>query len=146
MKSVFAIAAATLVAGPVFADGNASGDAAAGEAVFAKCAACHVVKNNAGETLAGKRAKTGPNLFNVSGRTAGTVEGFKYGKSTVAAGEAGLVWDEALFVTYVQDPTGFLRNFLDDKKARSKMSFKLRSEEDATNLYAFLAQFAAEDS
>ncbi len=147
MKSVFAIAAAMMIAGPVFADGHAaSGDAAAGEAVFAKCASCHVVMNEAGDTLAGKRAKTGPNLFNIAGKAAASTEGFRYGKDALAAGEAGLVWTEETFVAYVQDPTAFLREFLDNKRARSKMSFKLRGEEDATNLYAYLAQFAAEGS
>ena len=146
MKSVFAIAAATLIAGPVFADGHAaSGDAAAGEAVFAKCAACHVVMNEEGETLAGKRAKTGPNLYNLAGKPAASNEDFRYGKDALAAGEAGLVWTEANFVAYVQDPTAFLREFLDNNRARSKMSFKLRGEEDAINLYAYLAQFTAEE-
>lgn len=146
MKSVLSIAAAALIAGPVFADGHAaSGDAAAGEAVFAKCAACHVVMNEEGETLAGKRAKTGPNLYDIAGKPAASVEDFRYGKDAVAAGEAGLVWTEETFVAYVQDPTGFLREYLDNKRARSKMSFKLRGEEDATNLYAYLAQFSEEE-
>ena len=146
MKNVYALAAATMLAGPVFADGHAaSGDAAAGEAVFAKCAACHVVMNEAGETLAGKRAKTGPNLFNIAGKPAASTEDFRYGKDALAAGEAGLVWTEETFVTYVQDPTAFLREFLDNKRARSKMSFKLRDVEEATNLYAYLAQFTAEE-
>lgn len=147
MKSVFAIAAATMIAGPAFADGHAaSGDAAAGEAVFGKCMACHVVKNEAGETLAGKRAKSGPNLFNLDGKPAASVEGYRYGKDVLAAGEAGLVWTEETFVAYVQDPTAFLREFLDNGRARSKMSFKLRNAEDATNLYAYFAQFSAEGS
>ena len=36
-----------------------TGDAAAGEKVFAKCQTCHSVVNEAGEKLAGKGAKTG---------------------------------------------------------------------------------------
>jgi cytochrome c len=60
----------------------------------------------------------------------------------VAAGEKGLVWDQASFVAYVQDPTPFLREYLEDTGARGSMAFKVRSEEDAKNLYAFLASLA----
>jgi cytochrome c len=118
------------------------GDVAAGEKAFNQCQTCHVVVNDAGETLAGRNARTGPNLYAVSGRTAGTYEGFRYSPSMVAAGEKGLVWDEETFVAYVQDPTPFLREYLDDKGARGQMAFKVRSEEEAKNLYAFLASLA----
>ena len=86
-----------------------------------KCQTCHVVANEAGETLAGKNAKTGPNLYGLPGRVAGSVEGFKYGESIVALGQTGFVWDEANFVEYVQDPAKFLKAKLDDPKAKSKM-------------------------
>jgi cytochrome c len=127
-------------ASPAFAQG----DATKGEAVFRQCQTCHLVANEAGEVLAGNRAKTGPNLYGVFGRQAGTYPDFNYGDDLVAAGEAGLIWDEASFVEYAQDPAAFLKTTLDDRSARSKMSFKLRKAEDATNLYAFLAQFSPE--
>ena len=57
--------AATMLAAPAFADGHASGDVAAGEKAFRQCVSCHVVVNDAGETLAGKKAKTGPNLYGI---------------------------------------------------------------------------------
>ena len=140
-------AALALSAGSAFADAHGfSGDAAAGEGAFNQCQTCHVVVDADGETLAGRNAKTGPNLYEVMGRTAGTVEGFRYSDSMIAAGEAGLAWDEATFVAYVQDPTGFLREYLDDSRARGKMSFKVRKEEDATNLAAYLASLAPGDS
>ncbi|HDR27401.1 MAG TPA: cytochrome C, partial [Rhodovulum sp.] len=51
MKNQFALAAAAaLVAGPVFAQ-EASGNAEAGEKAFRQCITCHVVVNEAGETL-----------------------------------------------------------------------------------------------
>lgn len=56
-----------------------------------------------------------------------------------AAGQAGLIWDEAAFVAYVGDPLGFLKEVLDDRSARGKMSFRLRNERDAADLYAYLA-------
>jgi cytochrome c len=33
---------------------------------------------------------------------------------------------------------------LDDKKARAKMSYKVRDEEDARNVYAYLFSLSAE--
>ncbi|MEM8556068.1 MAG: cytochrome C [Pseudomonadota bacterium] len=125
---------------PAFADDDPlSGDPVAGARVFNQCQACHVVQNDAGETLAGRAAKTGPNLHNVNGRQAGTVDGFRYSDSIVEAGEAGLVWDEETFVAYVQDPTGFLREYLDNRRARGNMAYRLRDAGDATDLYAYLA-------
>ena len=56
----------------------------------------------------------------------------------VEAGDAGLAWNPEDFVAYVQDPTGFLREYLDDRGARGKMSFRLRGDEDAKNVYAFI--------
>jgi cytochrome c len=53
-------------------------------------------------------------------------------------GTTGFVWTEAEFVTYVADPKKFLVNKLDNKKARSKMSFKLKKDADARNIWAYL--------
>ena len=137
-------AAATLLAAPAFAEAHLpSGDVAAGEDQFnSQCVTCHVVVAPDGEKLAGRNARTGPNLYGVAMRQAGTVEGFRYSDSMVEAGEQGMVWDEANFVPYVQDPTGHLREVLDDRRARGKMAYKVRSEEDAVNLYAYLHSLA----
>lgn len=136
--------ALVMTATPAFADGHlaATGDAAAGESAFRQCQSCHVVQDESGEVLAGRAAKTGPNLYGVVGRTAGTVEGFNYSDLVVAAGAAGMVFDEATFVAYSMDPTAHARE-VSGEGGRSKMAFKVRKEEDALNLYAFLAQFGA---
>lgn len=140
MKLLTLTAAFSLLAAPVLAESHVSGDAEAGAAAFDKqCVTCHVVVNDEGETLAGRRAKNGPNLYGVAGRALGSFEGFRYGKSMIAAGEAGHMWSEENFVGYVQDPTGWLKETLDDKLVRGKMTFKVRKEEDAMNIYAFLA-------
>ena len=144
---LLSIAAVAVLAGPAFADGHTSsqGDAAAGEEQFNRqCVACHVVQDAAGEVLAGRNAKTGPNLFGVAGRTLGTVEGFRYGDSIVELGETGFGWTEESFVGYVQNPTDWLRNELDDRRARARMAYQVREEAQAYDLYAFLATFAAE--
>lgn len=120
-----------------------AGDPEAGASAFTgQCQNCHVVANEAGDVLAGRNARTGPNLYGVIGRQAGVVEGFRYGASLVEAGAAGLVWDEASFVAYVQDPNGFLQETLDNRRARGQMAFRVRSADDAANLYAFLATFS----
>ena len=52
------------------------------------------------------------------------------------------MWDEANFVGYTMDPTGWLRETLDNRRARGKMAFQVRAEEDALNLYAYLYSLA----
>jgi len=134
-KTLLLAGATSLLATPLFADSH-GGDAEAGEAVFKKCKACHQV----GE---GAKNRTGPLLNDVIGRTAGTAEDYKYSKSLIEAGEAGLVWDQALMVAYLEDPKTFLREFLDDSKAKSKMTLKLKKEEDRMNVAAYVATFSA---
>lgn len=144
IRTTATVLTALAFAAPVFAESHSMGDAEAGADAFSQCQTCHVVVDDEGNTLAGKTAKTGPNLYGVVGRQAGTVEDFRYGKSLVEAGEAGLVWDEENMVAFLKDPKEFLREYLDDDKARSKMSFKVRKDEDAINLAAFLATFSPE--
>ena len=128
-----AFAMFTLAGGYAYAfDG---GDATKGESVFKKCQSCHMV----GE---GAKNKVGPVLNDLIGRQAGTFEDYKYGASIVAAGEAGLVWTEEEIFAYLEDPRKYLRAKLDDKKAKSKMSFKLKKEEDRKHVIAYLKTFS----
>ena len=141
MNRFISVIFAVMLGSGASADGHsASGDASAGKLAFNKqCVACHVVVTDAGEKLAGRNSKSGPNLYNIAGATAGAVPGYRYGKSLVKAGaELGLIWTEETFSAYVQDPKDFLKVFLVDKKARAKMSFKVRKEEDARNIYSYL--------
>lgn len=98
----------------------ADGDAAKGERVFKKCAACHSADP-------GQR-KPGPHLQNIWDRPAASVEGFNYSS---AMQEAALVWDEAALRAFLRDPKGTV--------PRTKMSFRgITKEEDLTNLLAYL--------
>ena len=133
IRTLAAIAALSLSA-PAFADGHSAGDAQAGAKLFKKCKSCHMIASDDGEVLA-KGGKSGPNLYGMIGRAAGSVGGSKYSKDLVAAGEAGLVWDEVLLAEWVKDPKAFLRNILDDPKAKSKMSFKLKKGGDDISAY-----------
>lgn len=123
-------AALFALSAPVFA-----GDAAKGEKDFKKCKSCHMIVADDGTEIV-KGGKTGPNLYGVIGRTAGTAD-FKYGDSIVAAGAAGLVWDETNIVAYIADPKAFLVEATGDAGAKSKMSFKLAK--GGEDLAAYLA-------
>lgn len=127
MKTLFAVSATLVVLSfPAFAEG----DAAKGEKEFNKCKACHMIASES-ETIV-KGGKTGPNLYGVIGRTAGSVEDFSYSDGLAAKGEEGLVWDEAELSAYVKDPSAYLGS-------RSKMTFKLaKGSEDVA---AYLATF-----
>ncbi len=135
MKRIFLTIAAGLVSTSA---AYASGDAEAGEKVYKKCKACHAIVDPAGEVIV-KGGKVGPDLWGVVGRKAGSFEGFRYGASLVAAGEAGLVWTEDEMAKWLADPKGYLRDYLDDPAAKSKMTFKL--SKGAEDVIAYLATF-----
>ena len=140
--SYAAVALTAFGTAPVFAqDVTATGDAAAGESAFRQCQSCHVVVSPDGETLAGRNARTGPNLYGVPGAVSAHVEDYRYSDLMIAAGEQGHVYDEANFVAYVMDPTGHLQE-VTGESGRGKMTYKVRNEEDAVNLYAYLAELS----
>lgn len=67
----------------------ASADAAAGEAVFKKCASCHTVDK-------GGANKVGPNLYGLVDRPIATHEGFSYSAAMTEFSQGGTVlwtWD-----------------------------------------------------
>ena len=100
-------------------------DAAAGEKVFAKCKACHVID--------APTNRVGPSLHGVIGRTAGTVEGFKYSESMIQHGKDGLVWTNETIDQYLADPKGFV--------PKNKMAFPgLKKPEDRANVIAYIDQ------
>lgn len=114
-------------------------DVEAGKSVFKKCVACHQVGPDA-------KNKVGPVLNDVIGRQAGTFEGFKYRKSILAAGEKGLTWTDDAVAAYLEDPTKYMRSYLDDTTARSGMSFKLKKEQDRLDVVAFLKSTGKKDT
>ncbi|MDO9640486.1 MAG: c-type cytochrome [Pseudotabrizicola sp.] len=142
----FAISALTFAslafAAPAMAQ-DATGDAAAGERVFNKCQTCHVIADAEGTVLGGRNAKTGPNLYGLPGRAAGSQADFNgYGPDLVALGTSGFTWDEASFVEYVADPAKFLKTRLDNNGARSKMSFKLTNAKEKADVWAYIASLS----
>ncbi len=110
--------AAVSLAPPSWADG----DPEKGKKVFRKCKSCHSLE-------AGKN-KIGPHLNGVFGRTAGTIEGFKFSAALV---ESGIVWDEVTMDEYVTKPK--------DMVPKTKMNFVgLKKEKDRQDLIAYLKE------
>ena len=136
LSAVLALLAAT--------SATAQGDAAAGEAAFRQCVACHLVTTPTGDTLAGRAGRSGPNLYGVAGGPAGAVDGFRYSGRLGALKNAAVVWTEDNFVAYVQDPTGYIREATGNNSARGAMSFRVRSEADALNVYAYIVSLSAQ--
>ena len=139
MKTRALIAVLTCIAAPAFAQGDVSN----GEAQFGRqCVACHVVRDASGQVLAGRNAKVGPNLFGAANNLVAASEGFRYSDSISEVGEANTVWSEENFVAYIQDPTQWLRDTLDNRRARSKMGYKVRSSQEALDIFAYLSSLA----
>jgi cytochrome c len=100
----------------------AEGDAAKGEKIYKKCKACHSLE-------AGKK-KVGPSLAGLFGRTAGTVEGFKY---SAAMKDSGIVWDEETLDGFLTKPK--------DVVPKTRMAFPgLKKEQDRMDLIAYLKE------
>lgn len=135
-RIIVAATAALALAGPAFA----AGDATKGEADFKKCKACHAITGDDGTEIQ-KGGKTGPNLYGVVGRAAGTFPDFKYSEVMTEAGGKGLVWSEETLVSYLPDPSKFLEEFSGDATGKSKMTFKLTK--GAEDMAAYLASVAA---
>jgi cytochrome c len=97
----------------------AQGDAAAGEKIFAHCAACHSTKP--GEN------KIGPSLAGVFGRKSGTEPGYNY---SPAMKGANVTWDEKTLDEYLQGPGKFVRG--------TRMVYSVPNEKDRQDVIAYL--------
>ena len=105
-----------VVASPVQA-----GDIDAGAKVFKKCKACHWADQ--------EKNKTGPHLFGIIGRTAGSLESYK--KYSKAMKASGIVWDETTLTDYLRAPKKYLKD--------TKMAFAgLKKDADIENVIAYL--------
>ncbi len=103
----------------------AEGDVKKGERVYKKCKACHSL-------VAGKNG-LGPSLAGVMGRTAGTMEGYKFSKAMTAS---GVVWTNENMAEYLKKPRAFIKG--------TKMTFPgikgAKGPAQIADLIAFLEQ------
>jgi len=101
-------------------------DAAAGEKVFLKCRACHMIGPNA-------KNMVGPNLTGVVGRKAGIEPGYNYSDANK---NSGITWDEPTLEVYLKNPRA--------RVPGTKMTFPgLSSDDDIKNVIAYLKTFPA---
>lgn len=100
-----------------------------GKKVFRKCRSCHAVGPEA-------KNRVGPLLNGIVGRTAASVEGYKYSAALKAA---GITWTKEELDAFLTKPS---------KKVKgTKMIFAgLKKEKDRNNLIAYLSTFAADGS
>ena len=110
--------------GPDLATLLASGDAAAGANIFAKCTACHTIEQGGANGI-------GPNLWAIMGKPVGQhAAGFAY--SSDLAGHGGN-WDYANMDAWLKSPRGFA--------AGTKMSFAgLSNPQDRANVMLYLLE------
>lgn len=74
-----------------------TGDPRAGQRVFAQCMTCHVVQEG--------QNRVGPSLYNIIGREAGTIEGFRYSDANK---NSGIIWTEPTMFAYLENPQAFI--------------------------------------
>lgn len=96
--------------------------------MFRKCASCHAVG-------AGAKNKVGPHLNGIFGRTAGTIDDFRYSKGLVREGKNGLVWDYEHLDAYLDNPKALVSD--------TRMNFRgLKEEQDRHDVLAYLRRFS----
>jgi len=101
----------------------AQGDIASGEKIFKKCAACHSINK-------GGKNKIGPALYNVVGRTVGSVDDYKYSKTLASYGKE---WTFEELNGFLTKPSSYLKG--------TKMSYAgLRKEKDRASVIKYLNQ------
>lgn len=132
LRRFIAVICLTLAPVALFAEGDITGDAAAGEKVFRKCKACHAVGEDA-------KNKVGPVLNGIIGREMASVPDFKYSDALIELAAEGKTWTADEMYAFLKKPRDYLKG--------TKMSFAgLRKEEDRANVIAYLASFSAEGS
>jgi len=104
-------------------------DVAKGEISFHKCLPCHSIGDDA-------QNKIGPELNGLDGRHSGSVPDFEYSDANK---NSGIVWNEAKFKEYIQDPRGVVPG--------TKMIFAgIKKPDEINDLWAYVSQFNADGS
>ena len=112
----------------------ADGDPEAGKKHFRQCSVCHGLEYN--------KRKIGPPLKGIIGRKAGRAPDYKYSTSFIELSEKGLVWDEDNLMTYLENPTTFVKSFLGKDKIKIKMFNRFKKESFRQDVIAYLKETA----
>ena len=101
----------------------ALGDVDTGKKVYKKCAACHSIAQ-------GGKNKIGPKLYNVVGRTVGSLSDYKYSKALVSYGKE---WTWGEMNGFLIKPSKWIKG--------NKMGFAgLKKDEDRASVILYLNQ------
>lgn len=112
--------AAATPAGGAVTYASFTGDAAAGEKVFAACRTCHVFDEGVN--------RVGPSLHKVVGRKAGSVAGFNYSDANK---NSGITWTPDVLFDYLKDPKAYVPG--------TKMAFPgVKDDQKRADLVAYL--------
>lgn len=68
-------------------------NAASGKKLFKKCTACHSIQKG--------KNKVGPSLYDLFGRTSGTMKGYRYSK---AMKKKQVIWTTNMLTLWIRDP------------------------------------------
>ncbi|MEH6497406.1 MAG: c-type cytochrome [Pseudomonas marincola] len=98
----------------------AAGDPVAGKKVAKKCAICHTLTKDGIQKL-------GPNLYDILGKPAGKIAGYKYSDAML---NSGLTWDATTFTDFITKPKKFVKG--------TKMGFRgIRKASQRADLLAY---------
>jgi cytochrome c len=113
----------------ISAENSLAQDVQKGQMVFNICLACHSIGP-------GAQNKIGPELNGLDGRHSGSVSDFIYSDANK---NSGIVWNEATFKKYIQNPQGVIPG--------TKMIFPgVKNEQQVNDLWAYVSQFNADGS
>lgn len=129
LLSLITAAMATVVLAGASTAAFAEPDAARGEKVFKKCAACHMIGPTA-------KPRVGPPLNGIVGAKWAHFEGFKYSQDILDGAAAGKVWDDETLNNYLTNPKVLA--------PKGKMAFAgIKNDDERADLIAYLATFDA---
>lgn len=128
---VVLLSAATSLAAATFPAAAQDAELVAnGEKIFKRCAACHMVGPDA-------KNRVGPELNDLIGRTAGSLEDYKYTDAMIEAGETGLVWDDQTIEAFIADPKAMVKG--------NKMAFiGVKNPRDRASVVAYIMSHGGE--
>lgn len=119
-ETAAATPAAAADAGAKLEYASFTGDAAAGEKVFAACRTCHVFDDGVN--------RVGPSLHKVVGRKSGSVAGFAYSDANK---NSGITWTPQVLFEYLKDPKAYVPG--------TKMAFPgVKDDQKRADLVAYL--------